>query len=119
MEVRFSNLGDEKVSFAARCDNAQFGGQTFPAQYRSNAGKFRRSHMTAIHLHSAGTRHPRHAALEALSDATGWVFATLREWRQRSRDRAELATLDHRMLVDIGLTEADQEFLANKPFWRE
>ena len=76
--------------------------------------------MTAIHLpHRAGTSDHHRAALDALSDATGWVFATLREWRRRSRDRAELATLDHRMLVDIGLTEADRQFLANKPFWRE
>ncbi len=80
--------------------------------------------MTAIHLQpgraNLNTRdHRRHAALDALSDATDWVFATLREWRQRSRDRAELATLDHRMLVDIGLNDADQEFVANRPFWRE
>ena len=75
--------------------------------------------MTAIHLHTTGARRHRRDALDALSDATGWVFATVREWRRRSRDRAELATLDHRMLVDIGLTEADREFLANKPFWRE
>jgi len=75
--------------------------------------------MTAIHLHSAGRRHHRRDALDALGDATGWVFATIREWRRRSRERAELATLDHRMLADIGLTEGDREFLANKPFWKE
>jgi uncharacterized protein YjiS (DUF1127 family) len=76
--------------------------------------------MTAIHLqHSVSTHNHRRAALDALSDATGWVFATLREWRRRSRDRAELSTLDHRMLADIGITEADRDFLANKPFWRE
>jgi uncharacterized protein YjiS (DUF1127 family) len=43
----------------------------------------------------------------------------LREWRRRARDRAELAALDERTLADIGLTRADAEFLANKPFWRE
>jgi uncharacterized protein YjiS (DUF1127 family) len=75
--------------------------------------------MTAIHLHSAGTRHHRRDALDALSDATGWVFATIREWRRRSRDRAELSTLDARMLADIGLSQSEAEFLANKPFWRE
>lgn len=77
--------------------------------------------MTAIHLHSSrgfrGDR--RHAALDALSDATHWAFGTLREWRRRARDRAELAALDGRMLADIGLSRGDAEFLINKPFWKE
>ncbi len=76
--------------------------------------------MTAIHLHTAGRRHHRRAAaLDALSDATLWVLATIGEWRRRNRERVELATLDRRMLADIGLTEAEREFLANKPFWKE
>jgi uncharacterized protein YjiS (DUF1127 family) len=79
--------------------------------------------MTAINLQpchdSVGAPDHRRAALDALSEATGWVFATLREWRRRSRDRAQLARLDDRMLRDIGLTHADAEFLANKPFWKE
>ena len=75
--------------------------------------------MTAIHLHTAGRRHHRHDALDALSDASGWVFATIREWRRRSRERAQLAALDDRMLRDIGLSHADRDFLANRPFWRE
>jgi uncharacterized protein YjiS (DUF1127 family) len=61
----------------------------------------------------------RHAALGALSEATEWVFAALREWGRRSRARHELGGLDDRMLHDIGLTHAEREFLANKPFWRE
>ena len=79
--------------------------------------------MTAINLHhyrEGLARHDRrHSALDMLGDATGWVLATLHEWRRRNRDRAELATLDHRMLADIGLTEADRDFMANKPFWKE
>ncbi|MGE5268499.1 MAG: DUF1127 domain-containing protein [Thiohalocapsa sp.] len=39
--------------------------------------------------------------------------------RRRSRQRAELASLDERTLRDIGLTHSDAEFLSNKPFWRE
>jgi len=78
--------------------------------------------MTAIHLqpcrgHPGELRHG--AALEALSDATDWALSMLREWRRRSRERAQLAMLDDRMLRDIGLSNADREFLANKPFWRE
>jgi len=53
------------------------------------------------------------------SGIAGRVLATLREWRRRAHDRAELAKLDDRMLRDIGLTHADAEFLSSKPFWRE
>jgi len=74
--------------------------------------------MTAIHLHDIARR-PRRHAFEALAGAGTSVLATLHEWRRRSRDRAELASLDWRMLQDIGLSEADREFQANKPFWRE
>ena len=78
--------------------------------------------MTAIHLHPSRNRpgeFHRHDALHALGDATQWVFAPLREWRRRSRERAELAALDERMLHDIGLSRGDAEFLINKPFWKE
>jgi uncharacterized protein YjiS (DUF1127 family) len=78
--------------------------------------------MSAIHLqpyrHSPGALR-RRAALDALSEATEWVFATLRIWGQRQRERAQLATLDDRMLKDIGLNRGEREFLANKPFWKE
>ena len=75
--------------------------------------------MAAIHLHQPRNRIGRRDAIHALSDAGGHVAATLREWRRRSRERAELAALDDRTLKDIGLTRADAEFLSNKPFWRE
>ena len=54
----------------------------------------------------------------AAGNLAGQVLATLREWRRRSHDRAELANLDTRMLRDIGLSRGDAEFLSNKPFWR-
>jgi uncharacterized protein YjiS (DUF1127 family) len=60
-----------------------------------------------------------HRTRGAMSGIAGRVLATLREWRRRAHDRAELAKLDHRMLNDIGLSEADAEFLSSKPFWRE
>jgi uncharacterized protein YjiS (DUF1127 family) len=56
--------------------------------------------------HSAGNAAPR-------------LFGALREWRRRLKGRAQLAALDDRMLKDIGISRADAEFLANKPFWRE
>ena len=61
----------------------------------------------------------RAAALGALSDASQWAIAAARLWRRRRRERDELASLDDRMLADVGLTRGDAEFLANKPFWRE
>jgi len=61
---------------------------------------------------SARTRHPKRSAVVR-------VFGALREWRRRSKDRAQLAALDDRMLTDIGISRAEAEFLANKPFWRE
>lgn len=78
--------------------------------------------MSAIHLQACGdcpATPRRWAAMEALDDAARAVAATLREWRRRARDRAELATLDPRTLADIGLTRCDAEFLINKPFWRK
>ncbi len=78
--------------------------------------------MTAIHLQSCH-EHPgmrrRRDALDALADTTQWAVATVREWRRRIRERDELARLDCRTLTDIGLSRAEAEFLANKPFWRE
>lgn len=78
--------------------------------------------MTAIDLQPCRhePRDLRHSvALDALSESAGRVLTTLREWRHRSRERAQLAALDDRMLRDIGLAQSDREFLANKPFWKE
>ena len=75
--------------------------------------------MVSIHWHPTRSRRRQHSAVLALTDAGNHVVATLREWRRRSRERAELAELDDRVLKDIGLTRADAEFLINKPFWRE
>jgi uncharacterized protein YjiS (DUF1127 family) len=46
-------------------------------------------------------------------------IATLREWRRRIRDRGQLGSLSDTMLQDIGISRADAEYLASKPFWRE
>jgi len=48
-----------------------------------------------------------HSALE--------VFHT---WQKRSQERHELALLSSRDARDIGLSDAQLEFEANKPFWR-
>jgi uncharacterized protein YjiS (DUF1127 family) len=46
------------------------------------------------------------------------VIEVLCEWRRRSRDRAQLAMLDERMLRDIGLSRSDVLAETDKPFWR-
>jgi len=69
--------------------------------------------------HATPAKLTRHDALEALNDATTWVLATFHEWRQRVRERNQLLKLDEHMLSDIGLSRAEQLYLANKPFWRE
>lgn len=46
-------------------------------------------------------------------------FSTLRQWQRRMKERRQLAGLSDLMLQDIGITRADADFLANKPFWKE
>lgn len=77
--------------------------------------------MTAFQYE--GAREPlavfrRHSRRPA-AGAARRVLAKFVEWRRRSHDRTELASLDDRMLADIGITRADAEFLSSKPFWRE
>ena len=43
---------------------------------------------------------------------------TLFVWDRRHRDRLHLASLDERMLRDIGITNVDVEHEVSKPFWR-
>jgi uncharacterized protein YjiS (DUF1127 family) len=44
-------------------------------------------------------------------------FGLLHEWWRRRHSRASLSRLDARMLKDIGLSYAEAEHEANKPFW--
>ena len=39
-------------------------------------------------------------------------------WRERSRQRRHLLSLSNHMLHDIGVSRADVEGEATKPFWR-
>jgi uncharacterized protein YjiS (DUF1127 family) len=55
---------------------------------------------------------------QSLRRALELTLATLREWRRRSRDRAELARFDERMLRDIGISPGDVWHEISKPFWR-
>ena|SRR5690348_4916917 len=53
--------------------------------------------------------------------ATGWLqrfFDLIFLWYERARERRQLATLDARMLADIGVDTATAGNEADKPFWR-
>jgi uncharacterized protein YjiS (DUF1127 family) len=78
--------------------------------------------MTAIHFEHAGgpiAGSGRPPARHLASNAAARVAARFREWRRRTKDRTQLATLDDRMLADIGITRAEAQFLSDKPFWKE
>ncbi len=52
----------------------------------------------------------RHAALG--------LFQTLVTWQQRSAERQHLANISDFHLKDIGLSRADAQLEASKPFWQ-
>ena len=54
----------------------------------------------------------------SITAAVGQVFQTLLIWQEHASERHALASLDDRMLRDVGLSRADIEVEANKPFWR-
>jgi uncharacterized protein YjiS (DUF1127 family) len=61
-----------------------------------------------------------HYSSKAPLAGTFTAFAQiLQTWRNRNQDRHALAQLDHRTLRDLGITESQARFEANKPFWRE
>jgi uncharacterized protein YjiS (DUF1127 family) len=43
---------------------------------------------------------------------------TLLTWQRRHKDRMHLMSLDDRLLRDIGISYADVDREASKPFWR-
>lgn len=48
--------------------------------------------------------------------ASSW--STVANWHARSKQRLALLSLDDRMLKDVGVTRAQAEAEAAKPFWR-
>ncbi len=79
--------------------------------------------MTVIPFHEVSGRRRRvrwHGARYTPLNVSGRALATLREWRRRAHDRAQLARLDDRMLHDIGTQPRRYRiYLSGKPFWRE
>jgi len=46
------------------------------------------------------------------------LFALVRTWYRRARERQALAELDEHLLRDCGLSRAEAHREAAKPFWR-
>jgi uncharacterized protein YjiS (DUF1127 family) len=66
----------------------------------------------------APARTRRRTIGRSLRRALNFARAAIQKWRLRSRERAELAKLDDRMLRDIGVNRGDVWREINKPFWR-
>ena len=47
------------------------------------------------------------------------VIKTTKTWQQRRTERATLATMDVRMLRDIGLDKFQADRESRKPFWKK
>jgi len=58
------------------------------------------------------------ASTPNLASAAQRLVDTLLLWQERSRQRQHLATLDARMLGDMGLSRSDVVSEVAKPFWR-
>ncbi|UEM23737.1 DUF1127 domain-containing protein [Skermanella mucosa] len=58
------------------------------------------------------------ASLKSISRLLVTVFDTLLDWQDRVRQRHRLGEMDDHLLRDIGLSRADLEREAAKPFWR-
>jgi len=52
-----------------------------------------------------------------VAGAISGAIETLLVWRERRRERRDLASLNDQMLHDVGLTRADIEREYRKPFW--
>jgi uncharacterized protein YjiS (DUF1127 family) len=53
-----------------------------------------------------------------LTSRVGRAVDLVLTWHERTRQRRQLRTLSNHMLRDIGLSRADLEGEAGKPFWR-
>lgn len=81
--------------------------------------------MTSTHMHSyelplqAPATHAEPLSLSAsLGHAALHLVETLYSWQQRAMERQQLRQMDDHLLKDMGISRADVEYEASKPFWR-
>ena len=68
--------------------------------------------------HFAGLSSHRLATGARLSLASIPLVKTLAAWHGRAKQRHHLLALDDRLLSDIGISRAQAEVEAGKPFWK-
>ena len=56
--------------------------------------------------------------LRRLAGLPARVLDRLLIWQERAAERAHLASLDDRILKDIGISRSQADIEARKPFWR-
>ena len=56
--------------------------------------------------------------LRRLAELPVRILDRLLTWQERAAERAHLASLDDHRLKDIGLSRAQADLEARKPFWR-
>jgi uncharacterized protein YjiS (DUF1127 family) len=61
----------------------------------------------------------RLATVSASGDAFRRLWATLKGWHRRARERDQLARMDERELHDLGLSRSAIYAELQKPFWRK
>ena len=79
--------------------------------------------MSGFASHPRGTHLLHHPGLPSeflrrLSSLPVRIFDRLLIWQDRAAERAHLASLDDHILKDIGISRAQADFEARKPFWR-
>ncbi|CAN7625250.1 DUF1127 domain-containing protein [Bradyrhizobium sp. LjRoot220] len=67
---------------------------------------------------AAAPAHPAVTPRPTWSLMLGSIVATLRVWHHRRVARRELASLDERMIRDIGLDPAAVDYEVSQSFWR-
>lgn len=70
--------------------------------------------MTASTIHNTDIQSPRRHPVNPLKR----LYAILNNWQERAEQRCRLADIEDRLLDDVGMTRADADREAAKPFWR-
>jgi uncharacterized protein YjiS (DUF1127 family) len=75
-----------------------------------------------MQVHARSPGHDTGTALgiaPSVKDRAVVAVARLLHWHELARQRRALLRLDDRMLKDIGISRADAEHEACRPFWRD